>query len=219
VRSRGGVVAFLAGPVSLPLAGLAAPVRPDPLPYLGRTLTLAWPLAVTNPVTDPLLLTRPSGSSGAFTPASRVTTGGTPVDVDALLCTDSSCSPVALSAVGLVYLSPVLAEAGFSPSSSAQQPTSRTDHAWASYANTTGLVVGQTRLGDELALVYDWDTIHASVYAEVLDWVWNGVTFGVPSPALAGTSGPPISGPPPGPMPPPAPGQPVLPALPHAATI
>lgn len=214
VRSRGGVVPFLAGPVSLPLSGLAAPVRPDPLPYLGRTLTLAWPLAVTNPVTDPLLLARPSGSSAGFEPASRVSTGGTPADVDTLLCTASSCSTVALSAVELVYLPPVLAQAGFHPTSSAPQPTSNADHAWATYANTAGLVIGQTRLGDELALVHDWDTIHASVYAQVLDWVWNGVTFGVApsSTSGAGTAGPtgtPVSGPQPGPVPPVPPSQPV----------
>jgi hypothetical protein len=206
VRSRGGVMPFLAGPVSLPLAGLASSARPDPTPYLGRTLTLAWPTALTNPVTDPLLLARSSGTSGAYLPASRVTSGGTAVNVDALLCTDSSCNPIAISGAQLIYLGPVLAAAGFYPASSAPHPTSNRDHAWALYTNTTGLIAGQTRLGDELALVYDWDAIHASVYAQVLDWLWNGTTFGAAGASSGSPSGTPVAGPPPGPMPPPPPG-------------
>jgi hypothetical protein len=205
VRSLGGVVPFLAGPVSLPLAGLASSVRPDATPYLGRTLTLAWPSALSNPVTDPLILARHSGSSGPFLPASRVASGGTAENVDALLCTDSSCSPVSISNAQLVYLGPVLAAAGFYPATSVPGPTSNRDHAWASYTNTTGLVAGQTRLGDELALVYGWDTIHASVYAQVLDWLWNGTSFGPGGASSGSPSGNTSGGPPPGPMLPPAP--------------
>ena len=46
--------------------------------------------------------------------------------------------------------------------------------------NVTGLVRGQTRLGDELLLLYSRPTVMASALAGMLSWVWNGTTF-VPS--------------------------------------
>ena len=82
-----------------------------------------------------------------------------------------------LTQAPLVPLGPVLASAGFYPASPLPLPANSTQTAWATFTNITGLVSGTTRLGDELSLLYNAETIASSVFASVVDWVWNGSAF------------------------------------------
>jgi hypothetical protein len=48
---------------------------------------------------------------------------------------------------------------------------------WGHLANVTGLVAGQTKLGDELVNLYSWAQVVESIFAAMLNWVWNGTSF------------------------------------------
>lgn len=182
LHQRGCALPVAGAPaMRLPLASPGAAPPSDVLPYLGRELTLVTAAALTDPTTDPLLLVRPSGSTGAFTIAANVLSAGTvavpPANYDALKCDTSSCSTISLNNQSVVQVAPVLAQAGFYPADPLPQPTKASDGAWAALTNVTGLVAGATTLGEEFALLYDSNEIANSVFAGVLDWVWNGTTF------------------------------------------
>jgi hypothetical protein len=70
-----------------------------------------------------------------------------------------------------------MATAGFYPAAPLPQPTKNTDTAWATFSNITGLTVGVTLLGDELGMLYSPPVIANSVFASMLNQVWNGTTF------------------------------------------
>jgi hypothetical protein len=63
------------------------------------------------------------------------------------------------------------------PASPLPTPTSLASTDWGHFSNITGLVAGQTKLGDELAKIYPWSQIVESVFAGALNWLWNGSTF------------------------------------------
>jgi hypothetical protein len=78
VHDQGGLVPFLSGPSSLPSAGANALPPADPMPYVGRVLTLAAATALVDPATDPLALVRSQGSTGPFEIAARSFASGGP---------------------------------------------------------------------------------------------------------------------------------------------
>ncbi len=178
----GATIPFASPPViQLPMAVPGAALPADILRYLGRELDLAPAAALAAPGTDPLAIVRPALSSDPWQVASRVLTAApatvTPADYDAIQCTPVSSSTVKLTQASLVPLGPVLASAGFYPASPLPLPANSTQTAWAAFSNITGLVAGVTRLGDELSLLYTAETIAGSVFAPVVDWVWNGSAF------------------------------------------
>jgi hypothetical protein len=171
-----------AGPTSLmlPAGGPNSTLPPDPLLYLGRVLMLAPSAALQAPGTDPLVIARKAGSVGDFDLwASAQPPGAVPPDnYEALqVIGTAAVNKVALNNASLVKLAPLLSSAGFYPGSPLPAPTSPTDIAWARLANTTGLVVGTTKLGDELALLYTPSAIAASAFAAALGYTWNGTKF------------------------------------------
>lgn len=172
----------LASPAPRLPSGMPGATPPaDALPFLGRTLDIVASAALTNPATDPVALVKPQGSATPFQIASNVLNAGSvtvpPAAYDAVQCTSTTCSTVTLASQALVDVAPVLANAGFYPGSPLSQPTNDSDSAWTRFTNITGLVAGATKLGDELALLYDAPTIAGSVFAGSLDWVWDGTAF------------------------------------------
>jgi hypothetical protein len=157
----------------------------DALPYLGRVLLLASATALADPANDPLVLARSAGSADPFAVAARslanATTPVTTADYDALQATPAGIAPVALTGAPLVYVGPVLAQTGFQFATPPAQPTSTADTAWARLTNMTGLIVGQTKLGDELSSLYPWADVTGSVFAGALSWRWDGETFAPPA--------------------------------------
>jgi hypothetical protein len=181
-HATGAMMPFSSPPViTLPPAMPGATVPANVLYYLGRTLTLSAAAALVAPATDPLALIRPSGSATPFYIAANVLSAGTtPVtaaNYDALQCTTTTSTIASLTGASLVPVAPVLATAGFYPTSPLPQPANSTQTAWATFTNITGLVTGVTMLSDELGLLYSPSTIAASLFAPLLNTVWNGTTF------------------------------------------
>ena len=182
VHQYGATIPFASPPaIQLPMAVPGAALPAGILRYLGRELDLAPAAALAAPGTDPLAIVRPAGSADPWQVAARVLTAApatvTPADYDAIQCTPVSSSTVKLTQASLVPLEPVLASAGFYPASPLPLPANSSQTAWATFSNVTGLVAGVTRLGDELSLLYNAETIAGSVFAPVVDWVWNGSAF------------------------------------------
>jgi hypothetical protein len=181
LHQQGCALPFSSPPVVMLPQAMPGTLPPaDVLPYLGRTLDVATVAALVDPRNDPVALIRVSGTSAPFQIAAQVlTTGNVPVVpgiYDALQCDASSCLVVQVSGQ-YVLVAPILAVAGFYPTSPLSQPGSVTATAWARFTNITGLVPGVTKLGDELSLIYSWSSINHSVFASVLHWVWNGTAF------------------------------------------
>ena len=182
VHHYGATIPFASPPVlQLPIATPGATPPADVLKYLGRELNLAPAAALAAPATDPLAIVRRTGTVTPWEVAARVLTAApgtvTPADYDAIQCTSTSASTVQLTNAHLVPLGPVLAAAGFYPASPLPVPANSTQTAWATFTNVTGLVAGVTRLGDELSLLYNAETIASSVFASVVDRVWSGSKF------------------------------------------
>jgi hypothetical protein len=181
LHEQGCLVPLLAGPSVLPSAHANGAPPSDPMPYIGRVLTLAGAAACSEPATDALALARPQGTTGPFEIAAIArglgAAGIAPANYEALVCTASACAPAALTGAALVFLAPVFAGAGFYPAAPLPQPTSSQDTRWTQLRNITGLVAGTTKLGDELALLYTSTAIAESVFAQATGWVWNGTAF------------------------------------------
>jgi len=182
LHAQGATLPLTGPPVlSLPPGGPGATMPANVLLYLGRTLSLAPQAALAVPATDPLALIRASGTTDPFAAAANAINPATnpvaPADYDALQCTATAANIVPLAAAHFVPLAPVLGAAGFYQASPPPQPASNLDTSWAAFSNVTGLVVGHTLLGDELTLLHPPSEIAASVFASLLNTVWNGVTF------------------------------------------
>jgi hypothetical protein len=171
------------GPTSLalPPGGPSSSLPADPLFYLGRVLTLAPSAALQVPATDPLVIARKAGSVGNFDIWANVLSAGgaavAPDNYEALQISGAAVNNIALNGASLVQLAPLLANAGFYPASPLPVPTSPTDTAWTRLVNTTGLVAGTTKVGDELALLYTPSLIAASAFAAALGYTWDGAKF------------------------------------------
>jgi len=170
----------------LPPGGTGATPPTDILLYLGRTLNIAPTAALVNPAADPVAVVRPTGTTVSFALASNVIsvpsppippTVLAPSALDALQCTSASQTIVQLNPATFIMVAPILATAGYYPASPFPVPPNNTAKAWARLANVTGLVAGTTRLGDELSFLYRQDQINQSVFAPMLNWIWNGSTF------------------------------------------
>ncbi len=177
-HAHGAILPLSSPPaITLPPGGAGAAMPGDALHYLGRTLSLAPQAALHDPATDPLALIRPAGAAGAFSVAARVLTPGAipvaPADYTALAGAPTACGIVSLAGARFVPLRPLLAAAGFHPA----QPANSEDDRWAIFTNVTGLVVGDTMLGDELERLYPPAEIAGSVFAPLLNTVWNGRAF------------------------------------------
>ena len=181
LRDQGCLVPLLGGPVSLPGSGPAAGGPVDPMPYLGRTLAFPAGSALLDPKTDALALVRAVGATTGFELAAIARGPSaatiTPADYESLACTDKVCTPVALTGATLVRVAPVLAKAGFYPVAPTALPASNKDTGWSRMTNVAGLVAGKTRLGEELGLLYPTNAILGSIFAGLVDRVWNGTSF------------------------------------------
>ena len=121
---------------------------------IGRRIEIAPSAVMNDPKTDPVIVTR----RDLF-----VRCGGEASTVDAL----SSNGKIIEIKVPLIHLNPLLAQSGWHPS--AEGPTTLT--------NTTGLVRGRTKYGDELGRIYTGAQIAASSVRDMIQLTWNGRTF------------------------------------------
>lgn len=181
LHDRGCALPLLTPAPILPQAGAGITPQTDVLPFLGRVLSIAPAAALHDHTADTVVLARAQGSGELFQVMARVLNPGSvavePANWDVLECDAVSCTPMAVNAVRYVPLGPCLASSGFYAGSPAPQPVSLSSVNWARFTNVTGLVVGVTKLVEELSLLYSAADINSSILASRLQWVWNGSTF------------------------------------------
>jgi len=184
LHDQGAQLPLMSTQKSLPqnIAGATPP--DDTLPYLARTIAVVPSAALVDPDADSLALARQG--TNPYQIVARVLSPGTvPVASaawDALKCDATTCTSVPAPSGGRAYVpvAPVLAAAGFYPTSPLPQPAKNTDLTWTRFNNVTGLVAGSTLLGDELSMLYSAADIAGSIFAGRLYYVWNGTTFVAP---------------------------------------
>lgn len=169
---------------SLPSLESEQPSPRDLLTFIGRTLEFVPSSALIKPDTDTLVVGGPQGDQKIQLAARQVGPAATgsvsPVQIlwqvwmwDA---TQSKMLSLPLSA-NLLPLEKVLNAVGWY-NSSIRIPVSPVEQGdWNFWTNTTGLVVGVTRYGDELRLLYTPAEIANCGLREMLDWIWDGKNF------------------------------------------
>jgi hypothetical protein len=184
LHGQGAMLPLQNGPTTLPPATPGGAVPADALPFLGRTLDVVAATALVDPVSDSIALVRAAGTSNPYEIAARVLSAGSvpvpPANYDAVQCTATTASTVALTAAKLVPIAGPLHAAGFYEASPMPMPATLSSTAWARLTNVTGLIKNVTKLGDELSLLYGWADIQNSVFANSLALVWDGTAFSTP---------------------------------------
>lgn len=164
----------------------AAPAGPDRdgvlLGVLGRRLSV-WPTAVlADPATDPLAVARhDSPPTDPLRLVSRVLDGSTTVPQEswvAVRCSPVACTTDAAATRRYVDVDPVMADVGWQhPTPLAVPSTGREPGSLVVWQDVTGLVPGETTLGDELALLFTPAQVARSALAGSAGEVWDGVRF------------------------------------------
>jgi hypothetical protein len=182
VHGVGCAVPFLTPARALPHPLPGSQTPSDFLTLLGRTLDVVPGTLLSDPATNPLAIARlASDPANAFQLVAREIDEGTKVAEAAWIAfRGDGTSVTELPAANQRYLAlnPLFAAAGWYSIEpvvlpiSAVKPGSLTR-----FINITGLVRGETRLGDELALLYSTTSIMTSSLVGQLSWIWNGTTF------------------------------------------
>lgn len=160
-----------------------SPTNVDFLNILGRRLQLMPTIALANPDVDALALARlTAGGDQQVVTRQLDATAPKAGDVTtaswiAWQCNANSCTE---STGDRIYLplTPILNTAGWYQNAAPEVPESLAEPGnWFHWVNISGLLPGNTRLGDELRLLYQESEIVASPLREHLDKIWNGSTF------------------------------------------
>ena len=184
VHERGAVLPILSTSAPLPPASVAPATPDDLLPYLGRVLQIVPSAALANPATDPIAVG--SQAAGPVSVVARQLDAAAPsagsvpsAAWDLFTCTTTACTQGSVTDRYLPLTQP-LNDAGWYQAV-LTAPTALGDHAWSRWTNTTGLVPGTTRFGDELGLIYSAGGISQSSLRDRLDWTWDGTGFIAPA--------------------------------------
>lgn len=170
-------------PASQPGAGPSSLDATAVLVALGRTLEVFPGTVLVDPASDPLAIARPE--TPATAPLRLVARDGSGAVPEATwMALRASATTVANDAPAprrYLEVAPVLAAAGWNHPQPLQAPVSlATRGSLATFVNFTGLVAGETTLGDELALLYPPAAIARSALANSAGMVWDGQGFVVP---------------------------------------
>lgn len=184
IHDQGATLPLSTPPIGLPVAAPGYTPPSDMLPFLGRVLDVFPGAALHAPGTDPVALARPQGSTDPFRVVALMLVPGTvhvvAANWDVMQCDSTACTPVVVNDASYVEVVSPLATAGFYPPSPLPEPTSLSSVGWARFVNKTGLVVGATRLGDDLAMLHSTAEISGSALVGMLHWVWDGSGFSKP---------------------------------------
>lgn len=181
IRNLGGTLPLLSPPRALPAAGPGVQPPADLLAATGRVLEIVPATALADPVNDPIAL----GASGTgapqvlarqLNPAAPGAGTVTSASWNLWTCTDTSCSQQAATG-HYVPVAPHLEAAGWHQATLSAPTSLANSGEWSRFINVSGLVVGRSRLGDELLLLYPSEETARSSVAAILDHRWNGTTF------------------------------------------
>jgi hypothetical protein len=182
VRGAGCALPLYSPPRVLPAARPGFPLQPDFLMLLGRVLQVAPAAVLHDPATDPVAIARRQADPpDKWQLVVRELDGQTAVASASWIpfqATDSNAGEQPPASRQYLPIAPMFAEAGWYPSEPVVLPSSLTlQGSLTRLVNVTGLVRNQTRLSDELSLLYSQPVIMASGLTAMLSWVWNGTTF------------------------------------------
>lgn len=187
IHDLGATLPVLATDAALPPVALGVEPPTDLLPYLGRVLSLVPGAALHDPAIDPLAVGQRGGAGPQLAAARQLDASapqaGTVVSEawGMWTCTATACTQSTVTDA-FVELSPILSGAGWTQATPLSPPASSTDQqGWNRWTNVTGLVAGQTTVGDELRLLYSAGQISASSVRERQDWIWDGTAFVAPA--------------------------------------
>lgn len=173
-------------PASQPAATASSLDNTAILAALGRRLTVFPGTILIDPASDPAAIARPE--SPATEPLRLVVreldSSGTIAEANWVAMRASANAVVEEPAAPRRYLevAPVFAAAGwihpepFNPPTTLSQRGTLTD-----FVNITGLVIGETTLGDELALLYSPAAIARSALSAFTTRLWDGNEFVAPA--------------------------------------
>ncbi|MDO5625999.1 MAG: hypothetical protein Q4G71_15090 [Pseudomonadota bacterium] len=178
LRALGASLPLWASPPGLPSPG-PLQAAPDALLAAGRCVWVAPQAALVDPETDPVSLGwLPGEPPDAPRVMLRTTQGDAVPSWNAYLwdATANALMVRPMEAYTCADAGPIVALAGFR-FARAQVPAQRHDLGWARLINTTGLMPGVSRLGDELLRVWPESAVAASAFALRLNDVWDGADF------------------------------------------
>jgi hypothetical protein len=152
------------------------------LSALGRSIEAFPGTVLVDPAADPLAIARlETPATSPFLLVARELDGGTAVpEASWVAKRASSTATVDDPPANARYLdvAPVLNAAGWYQPTPAAAPASLTDRGTlVRFTNVTGLVAGETTLGDDLRLLYTPAAIARSALASFTGFVWNGSEF------------------------------------------
>jgi len=178
IHTQGGTLPFLSPVPTLPAPGPTFTPPKDWLPAIGRALSVLPPIALNDPSSDPVALASKT-AGGPYELVSLGSGAGAPPAAPwfALKWAAGALTEVSLPTAQFIDLAPIIAAAGFYPSSPLPSPASPSDTKWAVLTNITGLVPGVTTLQSELLLLYSPNQVGASALAPYAKSVWDGTTF------------------------------------------
>jgi hypothetical protein len=156
------------------------------LAALGRTLEVFPGTVLVDPDADPLAIARlETPATSPFVLAARALGGGTTVPEQSWVAKRASTTAVVDDPPAprrLLEVAPVLGAAGWNHPTPLVAPSSLSERGTlARFVNVTGLVAGETTLGDELELLYPPAAIARSALAGFTGFVWDGARFAAPS--------------------------------------
>jgi hypothetical protein len=151
----------------------------------GRLLEVFPGTMLVDPALDPLAIARPeTPASEALRLVARVLDGNAAVEEKSWVALRASSTTVVADAAAprrYVEVAPILDDAGWLHPEPVSAPVSLSQRgSLAHLRNLTGLVAGETTLGEELALLYPAVAIGRSALAAFTGWVWNGIAFAAP---------------------------------------
>ncbi|MDO8903066.1 hypothetical protein [Hydrogenophaga sp.] len=153
---------------------------------LGRRLAVFPGNVLHDPTVDAVVIARPeSPDTEPFRAVARELGEGALVPEARWVALRASSTAVAIDPAEdrrYVDLAPFLSQAGWIHPSPLALPTSLGQAGTLTqWINLTGLIAGETLLGDELALLYPPAMIARSALAAFIGWRWNGDRFAAPA--------------------------------------
>lgn len=180
LEALGASIPLWSRPLRLPATGAEADSA-DLIELVGRRAWIHPAAALGAPETDPIVLGRADTDPAEVLRVTVRATSAkvTPVAWNALVW-DSVANALIERPIGsakLTDVGPIVGAAGFILASDPPRPPQRFDLGWGTMTNSSGLLPGLTRLGDELGSVWSSREIGRSALGSRLDYVWNGATF------------------------------------------
>ncbi len=189
---------LLAALDTIAAAGAALPLRsprfelPPTVPgdgallgLLGRTLEVMPGTVLVDPATDPVAIARletPSTDPRRLVAAASGSGAPAAASWVATQCSATQCVELAPATASYVEVTPIMNATGWYHPQPLTEPQSATDRGdLTSFVNTSGLVAGETTLGDELGLLYTPAQIARSSLAARVGHVWDGAVFAAPA--------------------------------------